>query len=101
MGMDPVESIYALTQAFAKREIYGLTGRIRRAAVSIPANIAKGHSPEHTREFRNFLPFAQGSMTQEPSSRLTPQIDALGKQVRSLRAALAKRIAAQTKEPGR
>ncbi len=105
-----VEAVYVATQAFPKHEIYGLTGQLRRAAVSIPANIAEGHSREHTKEFRNFLSMAQGSISEleteleiatrlgylksEPCSRLMAQVAGLAKQVRALREALAKKIAA-------
>jgi four helix bundle protein len=112
-GMDLVESIYVITQSFPKHEIYGLTSQMRRAAVSIPANIAEGHSREHTKEFRNFLSVAQGSiseleteveiatrlgyLTAEQFRRLMDNIAGLAKQVRALREALAKKLAVQAK----
>jgi four helix bundle protein len=113
--MDLVEAIYVITQSFPKQEIYGLTSQVRRAAVSIPANIAEGHSREHTKEFRNFLSMAQGSISEleteleiatrlgylpaEQFSQLMAQVAGLAKQVRALREALAKRIAVQAKAP--
>jgi len=112
-GMDLVESIYVITQSFPKHEIYGLTSQMRRAAVSIPANIAEGHSREHTKEFRNFLSVAQGSiseleteveiatrlgyLTAEQFRRLMDHIAGLAKEVRALREALAKKLAVQAK----
>jgi len=114
-GMDLVEAIYVITQSFPKREIYGITSQMRRAAVSIPANIAEGHSREHTKEFRNFLSVAQGSiseleteleiatrlgyLTAEQFNRLMTQVAGLAKQVRALREALAKKIAVQANAP--
>ena len=53
---------YELTKGFPKDEMYGMTSQIRRASVSVPANIAEGHGREHTRSFVQFLRVAQGSL---------------------------------------
>ena len=53
---------YELTKCFPKDEMYGMTFQIRRASVSVPANIAEGHGREHTRSFVQFLRVAQGSL---------------------------------------
>jgi four helix bundle protein len=63
-GMDLVERIYAATQAFPQHEIYGLTSQMRRAAVSIPSNIAEGHTREHTKEYLHHLSIAQALLAQ-------------------------------------
>ncbi|NEO03851.1 MAG: four helix bundle protein, partial [Moorea sp. SIO3I7] len=42
-GMDVAESCYVITREFPKQEMYGMTAQIRRAAASIPANIAEGY----------------------------------------------------------
>ena len=60
--MELVESVYRVTQLFPKQEIYGLTSRLRRAAVSHPANIAEGQSRQHLKEYLHFLSMAQGSV---------------------------------------
>ena len=60
--MSLVESVYTATSAFPKEETYGLTSRIRRAAVSIPANIAEGQGRRLTKEFLYFLANARGSL---------------------------------------
>jgi len=59
LAMDLVESIYRLAQYFPKHEMYGLTSQIQRAAVSVPSNIAEGHTREHTKEFLHHLAIAQ------------------------------------------
>jgi four helix bundle protein len=61
-GMDLVEEVYRLTLSFPRHEIYGLTNQMRRAAVSIPSNIAEGHAREGTGEYLNHVSIAQGSL---------------------------------------
>src|SRR2546430_11894359 len=61
-GMDLVVESYRLTEKLPKAELYGLVSQIRRAAVSIPANIAEGHGRYHTREFLRHLSIAKGSL---------------------------------------
>jgi four helix bundle protein len=63
-GIDLVEYIYVLTKKFPREEIAGLTGQIRRAAISIPSNIAEGQARQHTGEFRQFLHIALGSLAE-------------------------------------
>ncbi|MEN6366053.1 MAG: four helix bundle protein [Thermoguttaceae bacterium] len=57
-----VESVYRATNDFPKTEIYCLTNQIRRAAVSIPSNIAEGQGRSTTRDFLHFLSMSQGSL---------------------------------------
>ncbi len=61
-GIDLVEEVYQLTQQLPKFEIYGLTAQMRRAAVSVPSNIAEGHAREHLGEYLHYLSIAQGSL---------------------------------------
>ena len=60
-SMDLVIAIYTLTGKFPKEEIYGLISQMRRAAVSIPSNIAEGSRRSSRKDFRNFLLNAYGS----------------------------------------
>ena len=62
--MDFVVTVYRATESFSKEERFGLTSQIRRAAVSIPANIAEGAARDSPKEFAHFLSNAQGSASE-------------------------------------
>jgi len=61
-AMDLAEDIYNLTDLFPKHEIYGLTSQMRRAAVSVPSNIAEGKGRSTDRDFVFFLHHSRGSL---------------------------------------
>ena len=61
-AMSLAEACFRLTRELPKEETYGLASQIRRAAVSIPANIAEGHGREQNGSFVQFLRVAQGSL---------------------------------------
>lgn len=61
-AMDLVDLIYTISRTFPKEELYGLTSQIRRAAVSVPSNIAEGQGRRTTGEFRQSLSVAHGSL---------------------------------------
>ena len=63
-AMDLVEQVYLLTSSFPSSEIYGLTTQIRRAAVSVPSNIAEGASRTGDKELLYFLNVATGSIAE-------------------------------------
>lgn len=59
-----VVQIYRATRTFPKDEVYGLTSQLRRAAVSVPSNIAEGQARYSRREFHHFLSNARGSLAE-------------------------------------
>lgn len=61
-SIDLAQEIYRVTQEFPKAEIYGLTSQMRRAAVSVPSNVAEGQGRLNKGEFRQFLGQARGSL---------------------------------------
>lgn len=61
-AMDLARECYFVTKSFPKEELYGLTSQIRRAAVSIAANIAEGNGRGTRKDYVSFLRIAQGSL---------------------------------------
>ena len=93
--MELVRAIYEGTQGFPKQGAYGLTSQIRRAAVSIPSNIAEGQSRHSQKEFLHFLSTSRGSLAEVETQLMIAQM--LG----YLDAAAANRNLEMTAEVGR
>jgi four helix bundle protein len=75
-AMDLAVLIYEVTREFPKEEVYGITSQLRRAAVSVPSNIAEGAARTSAKEFLQFINIAQGSLSEidtqiELSNRLS------------------------------
>jgi four helix bundle protein len=82
-SMALAEDCYRATTEFPREEIYGMTAQIRRAAVSIPANIAEGYGRDQTGSFIQFLRIAQGSTRElETHLILSGRIGLLHREVR-------------------
>lgn len=105
-ALDLVEQVYQLTRRFPKHEVYGLASQMQRAAVSVPSNIAEGHTRSHSKEYLHHLSIARGSLAElqtqleiarrlmycsaEEIEPLIARADSLGKQLYMLRNALTK-----------
>ena len=61
-AMELVTDVYKITRAFPKEEVYGLTSQLRRAAISVPSNIAEGQGRKGDGEFKHFLRISLGSL---------------------------------------
>jgi len=74
--MELVLDVYQITNQFPAQERYGLIDQIRRAAISIPSNIAEGAARQTKREFTNYLHIAQGSLSElDTQVELARQLD--------------------------
>ena len=104
-AMNLAETVYVQTKNFPKEELYGIVSQIRRAVVSIPANIAEGYGRKNRAEYLNFLSIANGSLTETEThlllskrinylteaqmDELQKQLNTVGKLLTALRKSLA------------
>jgi four helix bundle protein len=110
-GMGLVTAIYDATEGFPPHEQFGLVSQIRRAAVSVPSNIAEGKAHYSNRDFVRFLRHARGSLAEietqvliaqqrqylpaTTTTKLTQQLDELGRILSGLINSLKERERAQ------
>jgi len=94
-GIDLVVIAYKATTGFPKSETYGLISQIRRAATSIPANIAEGYGRSSRKEYLQFLMVAQGSLKELETHFIVSE------KLSYLTAAQTERLLTQTDELGR
>jgi four helix bundle protein len=107
-GMRLTKEIYRLTARFPTEERYGLASQMRRAAVSIPSNIAEGQARRGTKEFVQFLSLASGSLAELDTQLLlsvdleyTQRTDATAAateitEIQKMVAAIQRKLAART-----
>lgn len=72
-AMQLVVEVYRATRGFPRDELYGLTSQLRRAAVSVPSNIAEGQARFSAREFHHFLSHSRGSLVEVETQVLIAQ----------------------------
>ena len=99
LSMELAEDIYKVLKTFPREELYGLSDQIRRAAVSVPSNIAEGFGRDSNNDFAHFVSIAKGSLFEvstqlELASRLgylpsgtkfSPRLTTIGKKLTASR----------------
>jgi four helix bundle protein len=72
-GIDIVDLVYAVTIRFPSSEKFGLASQMRRAAVSIPSNVAEGYARQHRKEYQQFCSVALGSCSELETQTIITQ----------------------------
>lgn len=106
-AMELVVQCYQITKGFPVNEVYGLASQLKRAAVSVPANIAEGRSRQHNKEFIQYISIAYGSLaelethieiakrlgyiTTDTAVELNDKTSIIGRMLNGLRRSLEKR----------
>ncbi|MBP3712332.1 MAG: four helix bundle protein [Bacteroidaceae bacterium] len=114
-SIEMVTSIYLLTRSFPKEELFGLVSQLRRAAVSVPSNIAEGYARSTDKEKLHFLRISSGSMSEietqlmlclnleyiemDKYEELSETVTSVWKQLNSLISSIKKRLTPQEQLP--
>ena len=114
-SIDLVPRVYVVVRALPRAETYALGDQLRRAAISIPANIAEGQARQHPREFLQYLAIARGSLaelntllilaqrlgylTQQTLEEFDIALQEVAKPLHGLIRVLAKSLAANNQQP--
>jgi len=114
-SIELVTAIYMMTKSFPKEELFGLVSQIRRAAVSVPSNIAEGYARGTDREKLHFLRISSGSMSevetqlllslklgyidQESYDELSETVTSVWKQLNALISSVKKKLNPQDLQP--
>ena len=114
-AMDMVQGVYLITEQFPNSETYGLSSQMRRAAISVPSNIAEGHARDSTKEYLRFISVAMGSLAELETqfllserlnyleagvlNKFLEQASEIGRMLRSLQRALKAKLKPQSPAP--
>jgi four helix bundle protein len=93
VAMELAKACYDATRSFPREEAFGLTSQIRRASVSVPANIAEGYGRDHRKEYVHHISMARGSLLElETHLILAQQVGLLGQEILDQLLCLSQRV---------